>query len=159
VAFYGGFGPQVLTLTGSPKVKKMDYDPQDGTGIAMDNKGTVFVTTTRTVISAIDSQTGQLIKNIAELRHDTWAAVVSPDGKYLAAGIANTVRLYDPKTREELGRFAIETPETLAFNSLAFSADGTKIAAGGGVPYVTSIGKDAKNFSIFVWNTADMAKP
>ena len=114
---------------------------------------------TRTVVSAIDSQTGQLIKNIADLNSDTWGACVSPDGKYVAAAVGNTVRLYDPKSREELGHFTAEKPETLSINCLAFSPDSTKIAAGGGNAWVTAAGKNAKNYNIFVWKVADMTKP
>jgi WD40 repeat protein len=69
-----------------------------------------------------------LLRTIAPLAGDLYAVAFSPDGRSLAVGGANEVRLYETRTWRETKRL---TGHPNLIGSVAFSPDGKTVAAGG----------------------------
>ncbi len=67
----------------------------------------------------------------------------SPDGKVLALAGYEEVRLVDPTTKQELAKL---TGEAGTVRSIAFSRDGTLLAAAGGLP--------ARSGEVLIWDVA-----
>jgi len=148
------WGAQLWTIDPAGKPKQLK-GPDDPTGVGFDPKGNCLISSEREVVAVVDPTTGNLIENIRGLGFDAYGAAVTPDGKYIVSGVLNGVRFYDPKTHEEVGRVTVPDGVDFVANSVAISPDGSKVAAGGG----KTVRKQAKNYSIFVWNTSSMAPP
>ena len=65
------------------------------------------------------------------------------------------MRVFDPKNRQEVGRFAAPPGVKFQATSVAYSPDGGKIAAGGGF----TVFDNPRNFTIFLWDAAAMTPP
>lgn len=109
-------------IPGLHQVKAMEFSP-DGMTLV-----TGSIDTTARVWSIPDGE------EVKRLRHESpiLAVAISPDGRYLATGgMDKTVRIWELEAAREAFRFR-PTGLPGAVRSLAFSPDGSTLAAGGG---------------------------
>lgn len=135
-------------------IRGAKYTTQDTTGVRVAGGGLYAVSTTRGVISILDPTTLDLVENVRDLPSSgAFGVAASPDGKHIASAMETGVRVFDPKTRQEVGRFAAPAGTKFQATCVAYSPDGTKVAAGGGF----TVFDNPRNFSIYMWDVAAMS--
>jgi WD40 repeat protein len=98
--------------------------------VALSPDGKLAASTVRPAGVRIDAVADGSLVAVCEESTDCWSLAFSPDGKTLAAGFPDRVRLYDARTGKLRKAIPLPTDETP--NSLCWLPDGGRLLAGAG---------------------------
>jgi WD40 repeat protein len=129
------YGAVVWALKPKPVAKAIRCPkPQDPTGIAFTADGLLALPSRRHVVGIVDPTTGKLVENIGGLGEKALGVAVTRDGKTIACGVGDGVRLWDASTRKEVATLKSPAGKGHVAGRLAFSPDGTRLATANVTP-------------------------
>jgi len=111
-------GRQVQTIKNSNWVRDVAFSPQ-GDQLAW--------VTTEEIVRLVDVATWRKKRKVLEANQSIWTIAFSPDGRLLAAGVGDTIRLLELPSGQEVGRFS---GHTHFVSALAFTPNGGRLASG-----------------------------
>jgi WD40 repeat protein len=149
------FSPDNLRLVtaGQDQIARLwNLHPHDGARLKVRHDGAIssvqfttngeqlFISGRGGQLSLWDAQSGRLLSFVPAERPNVRATVLGLDGQTAVTACADGVRLWDLKTRRQLGA---TLGQSKVFNSVDLSPDGRQVASA------------SADGTIYVWNTAD----